>query len=465
MADMNNTGKNYAAVDGEAVISVQPDFSSAYLTIYPPRDGGKEITYEKIIEALGLKAVRCNIKHDLIKSMLEDGMYGKEVQVAAAIKPVDGKDGFVKYNYPKEMDLAPVEDEKGYVDYKNLGLIRNIHKGEIIAEITQPVEGKDGADVRGVPLRYTPGRKPDYKIGTNTLLSEDGTKITAACDGHIRWTGNAFAVETTVTINGDIDASVGNIDFIGDVIVKGEVCEGFSVTSAKNITIMGNVTNAKLKAGECITVKKGAINSELTAHGDIVCQFAEYTKFVSDSNFTAQDLVVCDIYCAGDLSVKHLRGGKCVCLGGVNAVDIGTKSYAATEIIAGDNAVLTKEKETAEKRIIELESLIQRVQQIIDFLVEKKKQLGKLPEDKALLQIQSAKSIILYKQEIKTLTKRIAEINDSLAVKQGRVIYVKGILYPGVKITIDSASAKFDTETHRVRVYLNDSGEIATGIL
>lgn len=465
MADNNMNTSSTVKLDGEVIINVLSDFSAAYMTLYPPKPGGKDITYEGVMNALAAKGVRHNVNTELIVKAVEEKWFDREIQVAVADKPVDGIDGTITYKFPKEQNLAPVEDENGFVDYKSLGRIRNIHTGEVIAEITLPTEGTPGTDVRGVALRAVPGRAAPYKLGEKTRLSEDETKILAAADGHVCWKGNAFCVETTVTINGDVDASVGNLDFIGDIVIKGEVLEGFTIISAKNILVYGNVTNAVIKAGGTVTVKKGSINSDITAHGDVVCQFCEHSRIRSDCAVTAQNFVLCEVYCGGDLSAKALNGGKYTCLGDTEATFIGSKNYTATEVIAGDNAVLTTERDNLRKRIDEIDSMNVRVNQILEFLAQKKQQTGSIPADKVELLKKSAATLTANREEKQELMRKISEIDSALSEKQYRNIKCKGMVYPGVKVTINDSYMKFDTETPRVSIHLDADGNIVTGPL
>ena len=59
--------------------------------------------------------------------------------------------------------------------------------------------------------------------GKNTLMTADGKYIVSACDGHIMYGTGCFNVEDTVTVKSDLDISVGNIDFFGDIYIKGNV--------------------------------------------------------------------------------------------------------------------------------------------------------------------------------------------------------------------------------------------------
>ncbi len=462
MAVQNNVNN---PVDGEVIISVPPNFSVAYVTIYPAQNGGKDVTYDDVISALAVKGVKYNINEALIRSVIENKEFDKEIRAAEADMPVDGKNGTVTYKYDKEQVIAPQEDEKGFVDYKNLGLIRNIHENDEIAVITLPEEGKDGKDIRGVAMKAAPGKPAPYTIGTGTKLSDNGLKILASIDGHVCYRDKTFCVEPVVTIKGDVDVSVGNIDFLGDVVIKGEVMEGFTVTAGKDITIGGNVTNAQIRAGGSITIKKGAINSKLTAHGNINCQFCEHSDISTDSDLHAQSFVICNVYCGGNLTAKGVNGGRYTVLGNTETTYLGTKNYAATEITAGDNAMLAKEKTDLLNRITELESTILRCEQIAEFLTAKRKELKRLPEEKEELLGSAIKTKFSSQNEIKQHRKRIASIDESLNEKQHCYVSVKGIAYPNSKVIINEEVKKFETETPRVKIYLDDEGQLTTGVI
>lgn len=457
------TQNNNTPIDGEVIVTVPQNFSVAYVSIYPPQNGGREVTLDKVLSALAIKGVKHNINEALIRSLIERKDFNKEIKAAEADMPVDGKNGTVTYKFDKEQIIAPQEDDKGFVDYKNLGLIRNIRENEVIAIITPPGEGTDGKDIRGVVMKAAPGKPAPFTVGKGTRLSEDGLSIVAAIDGHVCYRDKAFCVDPTVTISGDVDASVGNIDFLGDVVIKGEVMEGFSVTAGRNVTVGGNVTGAKIKAGGSITIKKGAINATLTAHGNISCQFCEYSDISTDSDLNIQNFVICTVYCGGNLTSKSINGGKYTVLGNTEVTYLGTKNYAPTEVTAGDNAMLTEEKNDCLKKISEFETTIERCNQIAEFLTAKRKELKKLPEDKEELLGSAIKTKFASQNSIKQLRKRIASIDESLSEVQHCYVTVKGIAYPGAKIVINDSVKKFEDETPRVKVFLDDSGELVTG--
>lgn len=455
-------------VDSEVSVTVVANGSEAYITVEPPVNGGAEITAETIMRKLAEANVTYGIKDDAVNKIADKKLYGDRTLIAVWTPPVNGVDGTITYRYEKKVEIAPVEDEHGFVDYKNLGLVRTVHKGDIIADITLPTEGEPGTDVRGKTIRQVIGKKAAYSIGTNTELTEDGTQIVALIDGNINFKNNAFAIDNVVTIAGDVDASVGNINFVGDVVVKGEVMEGFKISSNANIIVAGNVNGALLEADGDVIIKKGCINSKVVAHGSVTINFCERSDIKCDGTLTSSNFVICDVYC-GELCVKGntggLMGGKYTSLSSVELSNIGTKNYTPTMLTIGDNALLAEERISLMNEIEKNQKSIDDLTLIINFLNEKKKELRTLPEDKEKILGNACRQKILLGVEINRLNKRVDEININLASRQYLTVSCKGYMYPGVKIVINDAVFKADTEYVRTKIRLEEDGTIVAAPL
>ena len=463
MAEIKN-GKFALPVDSVVSIYINTNGSEAYVTAEPPQNGGADITERDIREALEKNKVVYGIDNEMVKKIAEEKLYSRKNLVASWTPPENGIDGTIHYYFEKNLNLAPVEDEHGFVDYKNLGLIRTVHEGDVIADITLPTPGEPGMDVRGRTLRQIVGKKAQYAVGTNTVLTDDGLQILAKVDGNINYKSGAFVVDQVVTIAGDVDSSVGNITFVGDVVVKGEVFEGFKISSNANIIVSGNVNSATLEADGDIIIKKGCINSNVTAHGSVTINFCEYSNIKCDGDLTSSNFVICDVYCGGTLTTKGktggLMGGKYTCLNSVEASGIGTKNYTPTLLTVGDNALLSEEKEAVLKQIEKLKGDLEKTKLVINFLTEKKKELRTLPEEKEEMLGYSCRQKILIGVDIKKYEKRIEEIDLELANRQYLSISCRGYMYPGVKIIINDAVFKVEDEYVKTKITLNSDGEI-----
>lgn len=455
--------------DSSITVTVSPNNTEAFIYVTPPENGGNPVTREMIMSNLGLYNVKFGIRDEIIDSIVNEERYEQKLCVAVAEPPVDGENGEITYRYAKNAEAAPVEDEFGFVNYKDLGLIKTVYEGNVIADIKLPTEGTPGTDVRGAPIRQMVGKKASYSIGVNTKLNEEGTQILASADGHLVFKNGAFCVETVVTISGDVDASVGNIDFIGDVIIKGSVCEGFKVSSNANITVNGEVNGATLEAGGNIIIKKGCINSKITSHSSLSAQFCERCSIKCDGDVSAQNYIICDVYCGGTLVTKgsngSIIGGRYTILNSIEAANIGSKNYTPTDITLGDNAILSKEKDELEAKIAALQKSMNELTLIVNFLTEKKKELHRLPEDKEKILGNAARQKILYSVDVKNANKRIEEINISLEAKQMLSVGCRGYIYPGTRITINDVTFKVEDEYVRSLIKLDKDGLITVSPL
>lgn len=445
-------------------VSVASNASEAYVQVNGPKFGGEEVSEALIRSALDLNKITYGIDDNMIKRIVDEKLYGDKYVIATWTKPENGIDGTITYYFDKQNIAAPVEDERGFVDYKNLGMVRTVYTGDIIADITMPTEGTSGMDVRGRVLRQKPGRKAQFSLGTNTALTPDGKQIVASVDGNINYKNGAFSIEQVVTVNGDLDASVGNISFVGDVIVKGEVFEGFKISSNSNIIVHGNVNGAVLEADGDVIIKKGCINSKVVAHGSVTINFCEHSNIRCDGDLNSSSFVICDVYCGGYLTTKGkgggLMGGKYTCLNSVEISGAGTKNYSPTLLTVGDNALLSEEKEAVNRQIEKLSGDLEKVVLVIDFLNQKKKELHTLPEDKEEMLGNACRQKIIIGVETKKLWKRIDEIDIALAQKQHLSVKCSGYMYPGVKIVINDAVYKVETEHVRTKIVIGEDGEI-----
>lgn len=451
-------------VDCKYDVSVSAGNKEAFIFITPPSGTGKGVTVDGIEAALKANNVVFGLREDVIKMIADDQKYSQKLCVAVAQLPIDGVSGSITYKYDKKVEAAPTENERGFVDYKDLGFIRVVRTGDVIADITLPTEGEPGIDVRGGKIAQYPGKKAQFTLGPNTKITEDEQHVVAAADGRLIFKNNAFTVETTVIINGDVDASVGNISFIGDVIIKGNVCEGFKVSSNTNITVSGEVNGATLEAGGNITIKQGCVFAKITCHGNVSALFCERSSINCDGNISAQNYVICNIYCAGELTIKasngSLIGGKYTILNSLEASNIGSKTYTPTDITLGDNAILADEKTQLEMKIAAAQKKIEDLTMIVNFLNEKKKELRKLPDDKEEMLATAVRQRVLLNVEIKTNQKRIDEINVYLSTKQQLWVRCKGYIYPGTRITINDNVFKADKEYAHSMVSIGADGEI-----
>lgn len=456
-ANINQTNLPVPAV---VEISVDPNYSTAFMEVTAPQNGGADVTERQIRDTLVEKNIYFGIFEDSVVDVVEKKRYGENICIARWEAPVDGEDGTVKYHFDKDSVIAPVEDEDGTVDYKNLGLVKNIFTGTTIATVTLPTDGTPGKDISGKSVKQHIGVPARVNIGHGTALTEDGTELIAAVDGNLCFVNGAFCVNEELVIRGDVDVSSGNIDFIGNVIIKGNVMEGYTVTSKKNITINGTVTSATVKADGDIFIKLGSINSTIECKGNVKLGYCENSNVNCDGSVEAATFVGGEVYAGKEILASGkgiMMGGKYTALENIEAAVFGSEGYAKTIITVGNNAVLSEEKDELVKKNAVLDDKFDQLGKILATLTEMAK-VAKLPPEREQMKVEAMKSRFQIQGELKRNQLRIAEIERALELKQNLSISCRKEFYPGVLIRINSFIYQVNVVTSRSKATIGKEG-------
>jgi uncharacterized protein (DUF342 family) len=463
---MNND--NLPAVPSYAKVLLEEKSTAAYIEVIAPKYGGQEITLEILKSALDEAGVSYGIKEDVLREIALKRIYGKKLRVAEFAPPENGTDGTITYKFDKTFTICPVENEDGYIDYRELGRVRSITAGTVIAVITLPVEGKPGIDVQGREIAPVPPKKAAFTVGVGTVLSVDGLTLSASVSGHLVYDKNAFTVRRVLDINADIDFNTGNIEFLSDINVRGNVGEGFKVISTGgNVTIEGGIfSGALIKAAGNITLRQVANHCTIEAGGDVTANFCEYCDIRAEGNITASTLMICEAYCGGTLSTKGSKtggivGGRYTVLTGINVGNnIGSPNYPTTIISLGDNSILNAERERLLARNNKCDIEITDLTNIINYLNAKKKVDRYLLPEKEEILGGAVKKRIMLKRDINTSRERILEIDNLLTNRQDLKLEVMGTIYPKTKVNINTVHFEINGEWKNVSVFADDDNEV-----
>ncbi len=446
----------------DAVIKLEIDekFMNARLSIEPEKNGGKPATDASVREQLALNGIRYNINEDAIKEAFTNG--GLSVLVASGDPPVDGRNGYLTYHYERKSGAQMKADEFGNVDFRDLGLIENIEKDTVIADIFPETTGSPGRDIRGIELPQYPGKPAKITVGNGVALSEDGEHLVAAIQGNLRWNKDHFVVDKEVVVS-DVDLSVGNIDFIGDITIKGNVNEGFVVRSGGNVNIAGNVTGATIEADGNITAKLGFVSSKIKAGGDISVNFGENSEITAEGSIKAQSFVGCTVVCNGPLNVlggkSVIVGGKYTCLSDIEVNYIGSDSYVRTLIVLGNVAVLAEELAELKKQLQGYENQLTQLDMVVTTLQQQKKVSALPPEREEMLK-RSIKAKFGHMGLIKETNERIADIEHEIENTNDLCVKVKRGIFPGVTVRINNAQLVVAQKNGACTIRMNEAKDV-----
>lgn len=444
-------------IDGRVEINCDNDGRVANMILHSPQNGGADVTYEQVQAEIARLGITTGIDTENIKRVTKEKVYELNICIATAKSPKKGKNGYMNFRFDKEHKLKPRQNEFGIADYRELNAIVPIHKNEIIADIILPEEGIPGVDIYGKPIPAEPGDPTKVSLGKNTLVTTDGTKVVAACDGHIVFGNGCFQVEDAVTIKTDLDISVGNISFFGDVHIKGNVMEGFSVNAGKNVKIDGSVFGGEITAGGNVTIVGGCINSKLNCDGNADVGFCENAEIFVKGDITSKQFAFCNVFCYGGLTAKGshgvISGGKVTSMHDVNAGIIGSGKYTATEVYIGDGSVLFTRKREAEADLKESIRIFDASVKNLAFLKQRKMaQGGEMTEAQQRAFRTETQNKLFHSMRKNEIQALIDQLDEDIKNKDNLSAKVTGTIYPGVKFCVNFLTLDITETLSRSRV-------------
>ena len=454
--------------DARVVVEVSDDEMKAFMTVIPPKPGGRDPDIDDVLEALGDQSVVVGIKQDVISESLEDNVHNVPVNIAEGQKPQNGDDAKINYNFRIEKKVRLHEDEKGQVNFKDLDLVENVVAGQLLATKTPPTEGKEGRTITNRILTAKNGNDVPLNPGKNTELSPDGMSIIATINGQVVLFNNKVNVEPIYEVKGDVDIHTGNILFLGTVIVKGSVEDGFSIKAAGDIEIMGSVGKCLLDAEGDVHIKQGCmgkLGGNIKAGGSVWAKFLEQINVTAGKNVFVQDGIM---HCQVDATEKVVCFGKrATIVGGriragevVNTKTLGSVSFTETIVEVGVDPKSRQRLFEVDKEKTEVDLSLEKLNANISTLQSQKKVRRNFGEEKEEL----LSKMLASREE---LTIRLNEINEEMNELKSYLKLLKTIgkisvskdVFPGTRIAIKDTYYDVTNEFKYVTFVL-DSGRI-----
>lgn len=322
---------------------VQNDKMAAVMLVGRPSES-YVVTMEEIEKAMADEGIVFGILTERIQAAVDNQAFLSEIPCAKGKPPVAGKNGELKFVVQTKTELRPKIRDDGTVDYHDLGLINEIDKGRLICRRSRPAPGKDGTDIYGAPVPFTPGKYPDFPMGDGTEISKlDDTKLVAARDGFIHYEDGIISVPEVFVLNSDVNNGTGNLHFRGSIIVNGCVREGFRILSGGDVTVNGVVEGAHISANGNVSIRDGfaGMNSgEIWAGGNVDCKYLQNALVKCGGTLTTEYAINSFLTVGGEIHAETGRGtiagGNAHSLDSVYAKFIGADTYIETKIVIDD---------------------------------------------------------------------------------------------------------------------------------
>ncbi|WP_427338676.1 DUF342 domain-containing protein [Caloranaerobacter sp. DY30410] len=450
-------------IDEEVLIDISEDKMYGYVTLLPP-DGGKNIEFDEFVNKVKEK-IKYGLDYEKLKEIFENKVYNEKICIAQGKKPVEGKDGYIKWYFNIKNEHKPKILKDGSVDYRNLNIINNVKKGQLLAEKIPATNGEDGITVTGEIIPSIKGKEAFLKVGKNVVLSENGNAAYALKDGQVMYRNGKIVVYEVYEIAGNVDNSTGNISFNGTVRIKGNVITGFYVKAMSDIEINGVVEGAIVESNGNIIVKRGIQGyhkGKLISRGNIYTKFIENSDIYANLNVHAEAIMHSKVISGNNIEVNGRKGlivgGVCKAKNEIKAKTIGSPMGTVTVLEVGIDTELKLKHTELKNKINETKSNLEKVDNTIKLFTRLAKN-NNLPDKKRELLVKIIDSRQFLTNQLETLKKQLISIEEKMKAQTNGKIKVEKEIFPGVKITIGN-SVMFIREKLGPCTFMNVDGEI-----
>lgn len=422
------------------------------------QDEGKEYKKENIFRFLSDVDVTTGIYEDVIDQMLVEKQIGKKYLVAESKKPVDGKDGWYEFLFSTTVDTKPKILQDGSVDYSEYGDVPFVEEGQKLVIYHPAVESQDGETFQGETIVAKKGKELARLKGKGFNISEDGKEYFAKHSGRATYINDRLVVDNELVIEGDVSLTTGDVSFMNDIHIQGNVLTGVKIRSEKgSIVVDGYVEASELHAAKDVVLKNGMQGSgkgKIVAGGSVSGKFFEQSTVESGGDVNANAIMNSYITARRDVLVSGRFG---IIIGGeiraerhIIATIIGNMAEVKTMIFAGVeedlfSRLMLKEKEEAALEQ-ELQKIVNGINQI-DIMIEKTQR-----EDLRMQKIKLIRSKVEKESAINVKIREKQSVMDQMSRANNAKVKVQKVLYPGTKININGVMTNIREEANHVEI-------------
>ncbi len=447
-------------------ISVSSDKKTAYAKWYPPSNNGRLLDDEDIKSCISREGVKYGVQNTAISEFLRERCYNTNIVIAKGLDAVEGKNAEIKYYFQIDRTLKPKHNEDGSVDFHQLDMISHVNKDQLLAELIPADSGIPGIDVHGNIVRPQKIVNKVLKHGNNIYVTEDGLKMYSKVSGHVELAGDKVFVSDTYDVLADVDTSTGDIEYEGNVHIKGNVRTGFTVRAKGDIIVDGVVEGAELHSDGHIILKRGIQGMNrgiLKAKGNVLSKFIESSTVISGGYVDTETILHSKVYAKTDVIVSGRKGlvtGGTIKAGSlIQLKTAGSTMGTSTILEVGADPTLNETYKECEAKLVSLQEEKEKIVQVLTLYKKKVMNGEKLSVEK----LHYLQKLSLQNAEIDKVLKPLAEQYELLQDQmednvEGQVI-VENMAYSGVRISIGSVIHIVKVEEHHCK-YIKEKGDI-----
>jgi uncharacterized protein (DUF342 family) len=241
------------------------------VSLWLNHDDDEAVSLQEIKEILATQNVVFGVVSDeILNALIQKGHVNNAV-IAEGIEPIDGNNSMIISMLPEINRGSPIIDGEDIVDYRELGDILMVRKGDVLITRIEATESSPGVDVFGENILAQEGKnRPILLHPQSTRLAPDNpNQLIATITGQPVITEDSAFVSPILELE-SVDLSTGNIRFNGSIIINKNIEQGMKVYSSRDIVVNGCINDAKVECLGDLFVANGVFgSSELLVNGNV----------------------------------------------------------------------------------------------------------------------------------------------------------------------------------------------------
>ncbi len=440
-------------------VEISPDQTKAFLSFIPGSEQEGMAIPLKIEEVLSFVKETHKIQNfnqELLKATIDDYNsdfedFGK-LEIASTAKPmVPGENGRIEWCIESE---DPSEDAQGRINFYSFSTLKNVSAGQLIARLVPAKQGEVGLSVQGEELPFPAVEEVVFVAGDNVSYDEETYEFYAEQNGRVEVRGQVILISRVFEVEGDLDFSIGNVNFDGLVRVHGAVNDNFNIRATEGVQVDGIVQAATIHSGGTVVVM-GGVNcrgrGRIDSAGDLLTRFLNNSTVLSQSSVKVENEIInCTVH-AEEIHVPtgQVAGGELVGKKVIEVKEAGSQMGVRTVLQVGYDYLLEKEVEELGRKF---DALVARVKELDQKIRAAKEVFMKVSEEKQLF-------IMQMEERIDSMRRQMEELQEDLELKRRQIhstdaeIIIHQVAYPGVVIRIGRYEKSLTKEFEGYRRY------------
>lgn len=225
---------------------------------YPPF-----IEFDELMKIIKAKKIIYGINEENIIRAIEDkSIYN--LLIAKGYSSILPREDQLKLLFMEE-NFNEVKEEQEKIDYREINNVISVKESQIIAEIIEGENGKEGKNVFGDIIKAKDKKNVKFIIGQGCILKDNNIKSTIS--GIPKSSKNKIWIEPLYILNDDVKIANGNINFTSNVQIEGRVTEGMKVVAGAAVNIRDGVFSSSVSANAHSKILGNIVNSTIEIGG------------------------------------------------------------------------------------------------------------------------------------------------------------------------------------------------------